>query len=204
MSHLENWEQLSSCIWTQDLHLLRVLLQYPTTTLGNSNFENFNLSFLKKVFFLKTRKKITSRKLPECEQSFLMRKLAIFESTHLQGWGFHLTNYFTSNELFCNLNFLKISQKKTQKSSFIFNEIDLGILNWRQNFPRVKLLWQHKELQTMQKKINLIFMKIFRKNQKNVISGKLKDLEHFYLEAKFATPERTRTEPHYRDDNFNF
>ena len=51
-----------------------------------------------------------------------MAIFAIFESTQLLGWEFHL------NKLFCNLSFLKIS-KKSQKSSYLLCKIDLGIIN---------------------------------------------------------------------------
>ena len=41
-----------------------------------------------------------------------------------------------------------------------------------------------------------------KKSQKNVISQKLQGFEQPYSEAKLATPESTRTEPHFRDRNF--
>ena len=54
------------------------------------------------------------------------------------------------------------------------------------------------------KKNNLIFMSFLKKITKNVISGKLQKFEQSYLEANFATPESTLTEPHYTDNNFKF
>ena len=44
----------------------------------------------------------------------------------------------------------------------------------------------------------------FEKNTENVISQKLQGLEQSYFETKFATPGKTLTEPHYRDENFKF
>ena len=80
------------------------------------------MKFCKEDFF-ENQKKFTSRKLPKFEQSFLMVIVAIFESTQLQGWEFHFI------KLFCNLSFLKISKIKSQKSSYLLNKNNLGILN---------------------------------------------------------------------------
>ena len=102
---------------------MRVPLQFPTTTLGNSDFEELQLKFSKRGFL--KPEKFSFRKLPKFEQSFLMAKFAIFESTQLQGWEFHL------NELF-----------KSKKSPYLLNKNDLGILNWRPNLQPLRLLCQ--------------------------------------------------------------
>ena len=131
----------------------------------------------------------------EFEQSFLMEIFAIFESTKLQGWEFHF------NKLFCNLSFMKIS-KKSQKSLYLLNKNDLGILKWRPNLQPLRLLVQPPNYRLG---ISNFMRNFFEKKiTKNVISGKLQDFEQSYLEAKFLTPESTLTEPHYRDENFKF
>ena len=76
-----------------------------------------------------------------------MSIFAIFESTQLHGWEFH--------------------SKKITKSSYLLSKNDLGILNWRPNLQPLRLLWQPPNYRlgnsNFEKKINLIFRKIFLK-----------------------------------------
>ena len=79
-SYLENYNDLNSHIWRQDLYLLRVFWQQPTTRLGIFKFwEILNKNVLK--IFEKITINIISRKLQGFEQSNLEARFAIPDST---------------------------------------------------------------------------------------------------------------------------
>ena len=176
---------MGSRIWTQNLQLLRELLQNSTTALGISNLEKLENKFSEKNFFEKTRKKnVKSRKKPKDLSSHNWKQNP---SQFLQGLK---TSKFEEKKI----NFLKIVWKITKKTSYLENYKDLSSHSWRQDSqhlrpweftdnPKLKRLgrWNLEEI-----KLNVILLKK-KTSQKNVISRKLQELEQSHSEARIAT-----------------
>ena len=108
-------------------------------------------------------------------------------------------------ENFFIFNFLK----NFEKTSYLGNYKNLSSQIQKQDSqPPESTLTDSNNRIEMFKDWNLLtyksFLKISEKIIKNVISRKLQGFEQSHLAAKFATPESTLTESHYRDGNFNF
>ena len=186
---MENYKDLSSHVWRQELQFLRVLRQ--PQLLG------WELQDLK----IKS-KNVTSRKLRAFEQSHLDARFAAYSSwerlrsTKLQGWEFQI--------FWLKKNFWK-NIKKSKNTSSLENYKNMSSHIWRQDLQPLRVLrqppLQNWAIQILKKK--KLAIETFEKFTKKRHSSK-KEFEQSYLEAKFAIPGSTLTKPHYRDGNLKF
>ena len=140
------------------------------------------------------------------EQSYLVARFAIFEST-LAGSNYRVGNFRflkTNN----NLSFLKTFEKitknftsrKLQRIEQSYLEARFAIFESTLTGPNYRV----GNFRFLKTNNNLSFLKPFEKTTKNVISRKLQRIEQSYLVARFAIFESTLAGSNYRVGNFRF